>query len=163
MGAVGCRLRTLSLFLLGWHRAILVGDWNPENWFGGTIRGIRQFVELIKLLKTISYFDFTGPLLGTIKCPIQKASPRLILGEAFCLAAQVLTRPPTPAARVLLPEGEDQEVANLAPLGEVARRADGGLVVFLSTVPCTKPSHSGSRSCRMKGSGSPPSRGTRLG
>jgi hypothetical protein len=73
------------------------------------------------------------------------------------------SKAPTPAARVLPPEGEDQEAANLPPLGEVARRADGGLVVFLSPVPRTKPSHSGSRSCRMKGSGSPPSRGTRLG
>ena len=40
-------------------------------------------------------------------------------------------KPPTPDTRVLPPEGEDHQRLNLPPLGEVARRAEGGLVSFL--------------------------------
>ncbi|MEY4256921.1 MAG: hypothetical protein RLZZ141_2148 [Pseudomonadota bacterium] len=42
-------------------------------------------------------------------------------------------KPPTPAAPVLPPEGEDPRTENLPPLGEVARSAEGGLVSYPRT------------------------------
>ena len=50
------------------------------------------------------------------------------MGEG--LVSFLKKEPPTPAARVLPPEGEDLGALNLPPLGEVARSAEGGLVSF---------------------------------
>ena len=57
------------------------------------------------------------------------------LGRLFVTGWRTQTRPPTPAARVLPPEGEDQEAANLLPVGEVTLRADGGLIFCLPFSP----------------------------
>ena len=95
----------------------------------------RQFYKTTKLLKTIIYPNFTGHLLAPPSARYKMHPQGWILGDALCLAVQQQTRPPTPAARVLSPEGEDQEAANLLPVGEVALRADGGLIFCLPISP----------------------------
>jgi hypothetical protein len=65
-------------------------------------------------------------------------------------SSEGLTKPPTPASRVLPPEGEDLSAKDLPPLGEVARSDEGGLVSF-SLPPCSprrrgpRPFHSGGK------------------
>ena len=49
-----------------------------------------------------------------------------------------LNKPPTPAARVLPPEGEDLVLLDLPPLWEAMRSIKGGLVLRYAFKPAVK-------------------------
>ena len=83
-----------------------------------------------------------------------------VLGEAFCLGLGT-HKTPYPRCAGTSPKRGRSRDGKSSPSGGSGPKGRWGPCFLNASVPHTKPSHSASLSCRVKGSGSPPSRGTR--